>query len=68
MYVKHATQKELYKKARSGEIKGFTGISAPYEAPQTPEVTVNTAELNVIESALQVIDFLEKNGLVPTAK
>ena len=60
--------KGLYKKARSGEIKEFTGISAPYEAPQTPEVTVNTAELNVIESALQVIDFLEKNGLVPTAK
>ena len=58
--------KGLYKKARSGEIKEFTGISAPYEAPKTPEVVVNTAELSIIESAQNVIAFLEKAGLVPS--
>lgn len=58
--------KGLYKKARSGEIKEFTGISAPYEAPDQPEVLVNTAELNIYESALKVISFLEKNNLVPS--
>lgn len=60
--------KGLYKKARSGEIKEFTGISAPYEEPEKPEVVVDTSELNVIESALQVIFFLEKTGLVPASK
>ena len=60
--------KGLYKKARTGEIKEFTGISAPYEEPEKPEVVVNTSELNVIESALQVIFFLEKKGLVPSSK
>ena len=60
--------KGLYKKARSGEIKEFTGISAPYEEPDIPEVVVNTAELSVIESAQLVTVFLEKAGLVPTVK
>lgn len=60
--------KGLYKKARSGEIKEFTGISAPYEEPEKPEVVVNTSDLNVIESALQVIFFLENTGLVPSSK
>lgn len=60
--------KGLYKKARAGEIKEFTGISAPYEAPHNPEVVVNTAELSIIESAQQVITFLEKTALVPIEK
>ena len=60
--------KGLYKKARTGEIKEFTGISAPYEEPNKPEVVVNTAELSVIESAFLVTVFLEKAGLVPTVK
>lgn len=60
--------KGLYKKARTGEIKEFTGISAPYEEPNKPEVVVNTSELSVIESALSVTLFLEKAGLVPTVK
>ena len=60
--------KGLYKKARTGEIKEFTGISAPYEEPNRPEVVVNTAELSVIESAMLVTVFLEKAGLVPTVK
>ena len=60
--------KGLYKKARSGEIKEFTGISAPYEEPNYPEVVVNTHELSVIESARQVVVYLEKAGLVPAVK
>ncbi|MXV78264.1 adenylyl-sulfate kinase [Candidatus Poribacteria bacterium] len=60
--------KGLYKKARSGEIKEFTGISAPYEEPNNPEVVVNTSELSVIESANQVIVYLQKAGLVPVVK
>lgn len=58
--------KGLYKKARTGEIKEFTGISAPYEAPDKPEVLVNTAELNIYESAEKVISCLEKTDLVPS--
>lgn len=57
--------KGLYEKARSGEIKEFTGISAPYEAPNEPEVLVNTAELSIYDSAQMVISFLEKTQLVP---
>lgn len=60
--------KGLYKKARSGEIKEFTGISAPYEEPNYPEVVVNTHELSIIESARQVVVYLEKAGLVPAVK
>lgn len=57
--------KGLYKKARAGEIKEFTGISAPYEPPLHPEVTVNTDELSLEECAQKVIAFLEKTALVP---
>lgn len=42
--------KGLYKKARKGEIKGFTGIDAPYEAPQNPELDVKTAQMTIEES------------------
>ena len=58
--------KGLYKKARTGEIKEFTGISAPYEVPKEPEVLVNTAELSIIESAQKVITFLKENNLIPS--
>ena len=57
--------KGLYKKARAGEIKEFTGISAPYEPPLNPEVIVNTAALSIEECALAVIKALVKAGLVP---
>ena len=57
--------KGLYKKARAGEIQEFTGISAPYEPPLAPEVTVNTAELSIEESAKTVVAALVKAGLVP---
>lgn len=54
--------KGLYRKARSGEIPQFTGISAPYETPEAPELVVNTARYDVEESADQVIAFLEQTG------
>ena len=57
--------KGLYKKARAGEIKEFTGISAPYESPLNPEVTVNSAELSIEACAVAVVSTLVKAGLVP---
>ena len=50
--------KGLYAKARAGEIKGFTGIDDPYEAPENAEVICKTGEQSVAESAQQVIDKL----------
>jgi adenylylsulfate kinase len=57
--------KGLYKKARAGEIKEFTGISAPYEAPERPELTVASNRQTVDESARQILAYLEQRGLVP---
>jgi adenylylsulfate kinase len=50
--------KGMYKKARAGEIKGFTGIDDPYEAPETPEIVCKTADESVEESAQKVVDKL----------
>jgi len=50
--------KNLYKKARAGEIKQFTGIDAPYEAPEDPEITVHTAEATVNESLVVILEKL----------
>ncbi len=50
--------KGLYKKARAGEIKGFTGVDDPYEAPLSPEVVCDTASESVEESAQKVVDKL----------
>ena len=56
--------KGLYKKARSGEIKNFTGISSPYEEPKNPEIKINTG-LNSLESCVdQVINLLEDRGII----
>ena len=57
--------KGLYKKARAGEIKEFTGISAPYEAPNKPELTIKTSEQSVEESAMQILRHLQQRGIVP---
>jgi adenylyl-sulfate kinase len=53
--------KGLYKKALSGEIKNFTGVSDPYEAPENPEIVVKTHEETVEESAQKIIRYLEEN-------
>ena len=51
--------KGLYKKARAGKIANFTGVSAPYEAPEKPEITVHTDQQSVAESVAQIIDHLK---------
>ncbi|MFT5051494.1 MAG: adenylyl-sulfate kinase [Chlamydiales bacterium] len=59
--------KGLYKKARSGEIKNFTGISDPYEAPENAEIVVHTATESIEESATKVLDYLVERGLFAAA-
>lgn len=51
--------KGLYKKARAGEIKEFTGISAPYEAPENAEIHIQNDKLTVEEAVQQVVEYLE---------
>lgn len=60
----HRDPKGLYRKARAGELKGFTGIDAPYEAPDNPELTIDTTSLKPEKAAATVIDFLHKKGIV----
>ena len=50
--------KGLYQKARKGEIKDFTGISAPFEAPESPKIEINTAQLSIDESVQKVLDYI----------
>jgi adenylylsulfate kinase len=54
--------KGLYQKARAGEIPEFTGISAPYEAPENPELVLDTNQQSVEESVAQLVAYLEKGG------
>ncbi|AUM13653.1 adenylyl-sulfate kinase [Ketobacter alkanivorans] len=54
--------KGLYKKARAGEIKNFTGIDDPYEAPGQPEIHLRTAEMSVEEETDLIINYLRDNG------
>ena len=56
--------KGLYKKARLGEIKEFTGISSPYEAPVNPEIVVDTGTLNLNDSVVEVINYLREQNLI----
>ena len=51
---------KVFKKARLGEIKEFTGISSPYEAPHNPEIVVDTGSLDLSESVEKVINYLKK--------
>ncbi|KAI9677083.1 MAG: Adenylyl-sulfate kinase [Caeruleum heppii] len=56
--------KGLYKKARAGEIKDFTGISAPYEEPEKPEIHLRSDQLTVEESVAKIVEYLQSNGLL----
>jgi adenylylsulfate kinase len=51
--------KGLYKKARAGEIANFTGISAPYEAPDNPEITINTEEMSIEEAVILIYNRIK---------
>ncbi len=57
--------KGLYKKARKGVIRDFTGISSPYEEPEKPEILVNTGEEKLEDCVDQVINILAKRGIIP---
>ena len=56
--------KGLYKKARAGNLKNFTGIDSPYEAPENPEIEINTAEMSVEDAAERVIKGLIERGII----
>ena len=56
--------KGLYKKARAGEISNFTGLDAPYEVPENPEVHLETANISVDEAAAQVIHYLDEQNIL----
>ena len=57
--------KGLYKKAKAGEISEFTGISAPYEEPENPELVIDTGKLTIEESVNQLLTYLKKQGIIP---
>ena len=59
--------KGLYKKARAGEIKEFTGISAPYEEPLNAELTVDTGAKSLDECTIAVLEYLTQRGVIKSA-
>ncbi|XP_041118491.1 bifunctional 3'-phosphoadenosine 5'-phosphosulfate synthase 2-like [Polyodon spathula] len=59
--------KGLYKKARAGEIKGFTGIDAEYEKPEAPELVLKTGQATVNECIQQLVGLLQEQSIVPTS-
>ncbi len=60
--------KGLYKKAMAGEIKNFTGVNAPYETPDKPELVIHSDTCSVQEAAVQLLELLEKAGKIPAPK
>lgn len=60
--------KGLYAKAFAGELKGFTGVDDPYEAPESPEVTVYTDRETLEESVARIVDYLETHQLITVAQ
>jgi adenylylsulfate kinase len=57
-------RKGLYGKARRGEIPEFTGISAPYEEPENPEITIETERETIEQGVNKIISYLEKSGFI----
>ncbi|MEW5322406.1 adenylyl-sulfate kinase [Geobacillus thermoleovorans] len=60
--------KGLYQKARRGEIREFTGIDSPYEAPEAPELMIETHRYSVDECAEQVLAYLRERGMIPATE
>jgi adenylylsulfate kinase len=56
--------KGLYKRARAGEIKNYTGIDSPYEIPENPELIIDTDNQNLEDSVSTILEFLELNGII----
>jgi adenylyl-sulfate kinase len=59
--------KGLYEKAIRGEIKGFTGVDDPYEAPENPDIRIDTDTESPEESAVRIVTLLEERGLISAA-
>jgi adenylyl-sulfate kinase len=66
--AEHRDPKGLYKKALAGEITGFTGVDDPYEAPENPELVVNTLDESPEESLQHVLDTLARLGHIENAE
>ena len=60
--------KGLYKKARAGELKGFTGIDDPYEPPLRPEIVLDVSKVKPEEAAVRLIELLERHGKITGLK
>lgn len=60
--------KGLYKKAREGIIPEFTGISAPYEAPEKPEIHIRSDKKSVEDSVAEIVEYLQSKGLLEQKK
>jgi bifunctional enzyme CysN/CysC len=56
--------KGLYKKARRGELKNFTGIDSPYERPENPEITIENANASPEEAANRIVEALRRQGIL----
>ena len=56
--------KNLYKKARRGEIKDFTGIDSPYETPENPEITIHSNQLSIEDAVEQVFEYLRAKKII----
>ncbi len=56
--------KGLYKKARAGAIRQFTGIDSPYEVPENPELVVDTSKASIEQATLQIVDYLTRVGAI----
>jgi len=59
--------KGLYKKARRGELKNFTGIDSPYEPPEHPEIYLDTTQATPEQAAVQIVEALRKAGIISSA-
>lgn len=59
--------KGLYKKARSGQLKNFTGIDSPYEAPEYPELRLDTTTLDPADAADRIVEMLRGAGVLDAA-
>jgi len=65
--AEHRDPKGLYKKALAGEITGFTGVDDPYEAPENPELVVDTMDEEPVDSLQHVLDTLQRLGYIEDA-
>ena len=60
--------KGMYKKARKNEIANFTGVSDPYEAPDTPDIAIDTCDAPIEDGVRAILGYLYANGMLPLAK